>query len=59
MDRYAEEKIRVRVNGTPRNDEFDLIIGVSSIVDDLAFVTDNIKEFQHRQSHYNQYLCLK
>ncbi|SDW28974.1 type II toxin-antitoxin system VapC family toxin [Aequorivita viscosa] len=47
VERYAEEKVRLRKNGTPMNDEFDLIIGVTAIVNDLILVTDNIKDFKH------------
>lgn len=47
VERYAEEKVRLRKNGTPMNDEFDLIIGVTAIVNDLTLVTDNIKDFKH------------
>ena len=47
VERYAEEKVRLRKNGTPMNDEFDLIIGVTAVVNDLTLVTDNIKDFKH------------
>lgn len=47
VERYAEEKVRLRKNGTPMNDEFDLIIGVAAIVNDLTLITDNIKDFKH------------
>lgn len=46
VERYAQEKVRLRKNGTPMNDEFDLIIGVTAIVNDLTLVTDNIKDFK-------------
>lgn len=46
VEKYAEEKVRLK-NGTPMNDEFDLIIGVTAIVNDLTLVTDNIKDFKH------------
>ena len=47
VERYAEEKVRLRKNGTPMNDEFDLIIGVTAIVNDLTLVTDNFKDFKY------------
>ena len=47
VEKYAEEKVRLRKDGAPMNDEFDLIIGVTAIVNDLTLVTDNIKDFRH------------
>ena len=44
--RYAREKVRLRRAGTPHNDEFDLLIGVTAIENDLILVTDNTKHFQ-------------
>lgn len=44
--KYAEEKVRLRKNGTPINDEFDLLIGVTAIANQLTLVTDNIKDFK-------------
>ncbi len=34
-------------NGTPMHDEFDLMIGVTAIENNLTLVTDNIKDFKH------------
>ena len=45
--KYAEEKVRLRKNGTPMHDEFDLLIGVTAIVNELTLVTDNLKHFKH------------
>lgn len=45
VKRYAEEKVRLRKIGKPINDEFDLLIGVTSIESELTLVTDNIKDF--------------
>lgn len=45
--KYAELKVKLRKKGTPMHDEFDLIIGVTAIVNKLTFVTDNIKDFRH------------
>lgn len=47
VEKYAEEKVRLRNNGTPMHDEFDLIIGVTAIVNKLTLVTDNIKDFRY------------
>lgn len=47
---YAEEKVRLRKQGTPMHDEFDLIIGVTALVNNLTLVTDNIKDFKHFKS---------
>ena len=45
--RYAEEKVRLRKNGTPMHDEFDLLIGVTAIENKLTLVTDNLKDFKN------------
>lgn len=47
VGKYAEEKVRSRKDGTPMNDEFDLMIGITAIVNDLTLVTDNIKDFRY------------
>lgn len=47
VDKYTEEKVRLRNNGTPMHDEFDLIIGVTAIVNNLTLVTDNTKDFKY------------
>jgi len=47
VEKYAEEKVRLRNDGTPMHDEFDLIIGVTAIVNNLTLVTDNIKDFKY------------
>ena len=47
VEKYAEEKVRLRKNGTPMYDEFDLIIGLTASVNNLTLVTDNIKDFKH------------
>lgn len=44
---YAKEKVRLRKNGTPMHDEFDLIIGLTARVNNLKLVTDNIKDFKY------------
>lgn len=44
---YAKEKVRLRKTGKPVNDEFDLLIGVTSVVNKLTLVTDNGKDFEN------------
>ncbi|MEQ9297642.1 MAG: type II toxin-antitoxin system VapC family toxin [Cyclobacteriaceae bacterium] len=44
---YAKEKVRLRRLGKPMHDEFDLLIGVTAIENQLTLVTDNIKDFRH------------
>lgn len=45
IKRYAKEKVRLRRIGKPMNDEFDLLIGVTSVENKLTLVTDNTKHF--------------
>lgn len=47
VEKYAEEKVRLRNNGTPMHDEFDLIIGITAIVNNLTLVTDNLQDFKY------------
>ncbi len=47
VKRYAKEKVRLKKAGTPMHDEFDLLIGLSAIENDLILVTDNVKDFAH------------
>ena len=44
--RYAKEKVRLRSIGKPMHDEFDLLIGVTAIENQLILVTDNSKDFE-------------
>ena len=46
VKRYAKEKVRLRKIGKPINDEFDLLIGVTSVENKLTLVTDNTKDFE-------------
>ena len=48
VKKYAEIKVRLRKNGTPMHDEFDLLIGVSALEYQLVLVTDNVKDFRHQ-----------
>ena len=45
IKRYAVEKVRLRKLGKPANDNFDLLIGVTAIENELILVTDNVKDF--------------
>jgi tRNA(fMet)-specific endonuclease VapC len=45
VKRYAKEKVRLKKAGTPMHDEFDLLIGLTAIENDLILVTDNVKDF--------------
>jgi|SRR5690606_32893965 len=47
VKKYAETKVYLRKTGTPMHDEFDLMIGVTAIVNDLILVTDNVKDFKY------------
>ena len=46
IKKYAEIKVKLRKNGTPMHDEFDLIIGVTALENKMTLVTDNVKDFQ-------------
>jgi tRNA(fMet)-specific endonuclease VapC len=46
VDEYAKTKVYLRKNGTPMHDEIDLIIGATTIVNNLILVTDNTKDFR-------------
>ena len=46
LDLAAKEKIRLRLAGTPCDDNFDLLIACTAIVNDMICVTDNTKDFQ-------------
>lgn len=46
VNEYAETKVYLRKSGTPLHDEFDLIIGVTALVNELTLVTDNTKYFR-------------
>lgn len=45
LDLYAQEKARLRKVGTPI-DDFDLLIGVTSITNNLIMVTNNTTHFK-------------
>ena len=41
----AHEKIRLRLAGTPCEDNFDLLIACTAIANNMTCVTDNTKDF--------------
>ena len=43
---HAKIKVKLRKQGTPMHDEFDLMIGVTALFYNLTLVTDNIKDFR-------------
>lgn len=47
LDLFAQEKARLRLAGTPADDNFDLLIGCTAIVYDLVMVTENIQDFKN------------
>ena len=47
IETAASEKIRLRLAGTPCDDNFDLLIACSAIANDMVYVTDNVKDFYH------------
>ncbi len=47
LDLYAQEKARLRLAGTPADDDFDLLIGCTSVYHHLVMVTENIKDFKN------------
>lgn len=46
IKRYAKEKVRLRSIGKPMHDEFDLLIGVTALENELTLITDNSKDFE-------------
>lgn len=46
LDLYAKEKARLQKAGTPI-DDFDLLIGVTSVTHELVMVTNNTKHFKN------------
>ncbi len=45
IDIAAQEKVRLRLAGTPCDDNFDLLIACTAIANDMVCVTDNTKDF--------------
>ena len=50
IHRYAVEKVRLRKQGTPMHDDFDLLIGVTAIEHQLILVTDNSNDFKRLEN---------
>ena len=46
LDMAAEEKVRLRLCGTPLDDDFDLLIGCTALSKGMTMVTENIKDFK-------------
>lgn len=49
LDLYAKEKARLRKTGNPI-DDFDLLIGVSAVANDMVLVTNNESHFKRIQN---------
>ena len=47
IELYADEKVRLRLAGTPADDDFDLLIGCTALQNDMTLVTENIKHFKN------------
>ena len=46
FERYSTEKARLRLAGTPTGD-FDLLIGCTSVEEDMVMVTENVDDFKN------------
>ena len=46
FERYGSEKARLRMAGTPTGD-FDLLIGCTSVEEDMVMVTENVDDFKN------------
>lgn len=47
LDVCAREIIRLRLAGTPADDDFDLLIGCTAVAGNMTIVTENIKHFKN------------
>lgn len=47
LDMFAREKTRLRLAGTPADDNFDLLIGCTAVCYNMVMVTENIKNFKN------------
>ena len=45
LDVFAEEKTRLQLNGTPADDNFDLLIGSTAVANNYVLVTENVSDF--------------
>lgn len=50
LDLFASEKARLRLSGTPGDDNFDLLIGCTSVYYGMTMVTENLKDFKNIQN---------
>lgn len=55
IDIAAKEKIRLRLAGTPCDDNFDLLIACTAIANDMICVTDNTKDFHSASAPLNSF----
>lgn len=47
LDTNGSEKARLRINGTPLEDDFDLLIGCTAVTEGMILVTENVKDFKN------------
>lgn len=47
LNLFASEKARLRLAGTPVEDNFDLLIGCTAITHNMIMVTENWKDFKN------------
>ena len=47
FDMFASEKARLRLVGTPMEDNFDLLIGCTSVIHRMVMITENLKDFKN------------
>lgn len=47
IDFFAEEKVRLQLQGMPAHNNFDLLIGCTAVINQMIMVTDNIKDFKN------------
>ena len=53
FERYGTEKARLRLAGTPTGD-FDLLIGCTSVEEDMVMVTENVDDFNPETYYKDQ-----
>ena len=49
IDKFAEEKVRLQLEGTPAHNNFDLLIGCTAVANQMVMVTTNVKDFKNIQ----------
>ena len=49
IDKFAEEKVRLQLEGTPAHNNFDLLIGCTAVANQMVMVTANVKDFKNIQ----------